>query len=71
MVAKKGLQASNERLSLALEAAQLATFDWNVRTGEIIRDSNWFAMVGYDEAETEPDMSFWCECATPMIRIGC
>jgi PAS domain-containing protein len=33
---QEALQESQERLHLAMEAGEIGTFDWNVRTNEII-----------------------------------
>ncbi len=53
------LRESRERLSLAVEGAELATWDWNLQTGEMIRSPRWAEMQGYPHDEIEPTLEFW------------
>jgi PAS domain S-box-containing protein len=45
--AELSLAASEERMSLTIEAAQIGTFDWNVRTEEIIWNDYHRLLLGY------------------------
>jgi PAS domain S-box-containing protein len=45
--AELALAVSEERMSLTIEAAQIGTFDWNVRTGEIIWNDYHRLFLGY------------------------
>jgi PAS domain S-box-containing protein len=45
--AELDLAASEERMSLTIEAAQIGTFDWNVRTGEIVWNDYHRLFLGY------------------------
>jgi PAS domain S-box-containing protein len=45
--AELALAASEERMSLTIEAAQIGTFDWDVRTGEIIWNDYHRSLLGY------------------------
>lgn len=56
--AVQALRESRERTELALTAADLGTWDWNVRTGEVI-DRRWAEMLGYGPGEVEPDVRSW------------
>ena len=38
------------RSELAIDAAQIGTFDWDLTTGELIWDARLIALFGYDEA---------------------
>jgi len=58
-VAEQSLRASEARRALALEGAQLATWDWNIRTGEVLRDAPWFTMLGFEEDATTREAAFW------------
>lgn len=49
----------SERLALALQAAKLATWDSDVRTGLITFDARWAAMLGHDAAETTLPFPEW------------
>ncbi|MFP4345980.1 MAG: PAS domain S-box protein [Anaerolineales bacterium] len=53
------LRESREHLSLAIEGAELATWDWNLQTGEMIRSPRWAEMQGYGYDDLEPTLSFW------------
>jgi len=43
---RERLRASEERLTLALRSSNLAFFDWNVDTGEVLLSAEWAAMIG-------------------------
>lgn len=50
--AEQELQDSQRRLELALDASGLATWDWDVTTGNVRLSPQWFRILGY---EPEPD----------------
>ncbi|MBL8058036.1 MAG: PAS domain S-box protein, partial [Anaerolineales bacterium] len=52
-------QAQAARYQLALEGADLGTWDWNVATGEVAFNARWCAMLGYAPEEVAPDVSVW------------
>lgn len=58
-VAEQSLRASEARRVLALEGAQLATWDWDLRTGEVIRDAPWYKMLGLGEDASTSQAGFW------------
>lgn len=64
-VAEQLLRSSEARRVLALEGAQLATWDWNLRTDEVIRDTPWFNMLGLPEEVTVRPADFWSERIHP------
>ncbi|MEO1627507.1 MAG: PAS domain S-box protein, partial [Bacteroidota bacterium] len=56
---QEALRENEERLSLALEAGQLGTWDWNIKTGETVYNRRWAEMLGYELDEIQPnDKSF-------------
>ncbi|MGF1643398.1 MAG: PAS domain S-box protein [Thiotrichales bacterium] len=55
----EALRLSEQRLAQALWAADLGTWDWNIRTGQIEINPRWAAMLGYDRAEIEPTIESW------------
>ncbi|MFC1833238.1 PAS domain S-box protein [Thermodesulfobacteriota bacterium] len=57
--ADKRVKESEERLTLALEGADLGTWDWNVKTGEQIFDRRWAEMLGYSLEEITPHVVSW------------
>ncbi|MCC6971003.1 MAG: PAS domain S-box protein [Phycisphaerales bacterium] len=68
---RRALRLQNERLDLTLSAADLGTWDWNVRTGEVAFNENWCRMLGYEPSEIEPDVSVWERLVHPedMARV--
>jgi PAS domain S-box-containing protein len=53
------LREAQERLDLALRGADLATWDWNIATGEAIFNARWAEMRGLRPEEVEPSVSSW------------
>jgi PAS domain S-box-containing protein len=52
--AERALEESEERLNLALSAANDGLVDWNVRTGAIFYSPRSFTMLGYEPDEFVP-----------------
>ena len=61
--ARAALHVSEERLSLALEAAKDAVWEWNPGTREAYFSPQWFAMLGYEPDEKAHDYETWKELA--------
>ena len=53
------LKESRERLSLALEGAELGLWDWHLPSGSVSYNEQWAAMLGYRLDELEPSVSVW------------
>ena len=53
------LQMAYERLSLAVDAAGIGFWDWNIQTGEVFYDEQWLKMIGYQVGEIEITNNFW------------
>ncbi|MBS3780739.1 MAG: diguanylate cyclase, partial [Desulfovermiculus sp.] len=45
---------TKDRLDFALQAANIALWDWNMQTGELVITEQWAEMVGYTLDELEP-----------------
>ena len=45
------LQVAQDRAQLALDGAELGTWDWNIKTGIATFDKRWFQMLGYEADE--------------------
>jgi PAS domain S-box-containing protein len=58
-VAARVIQESEQSLKLALEGADLGTWDWNSQTGEVIINERYAAMLGHTMDEIEPDYYGW------------
>jgi len=53
------LKQSGERLDLAMKAAEIGSWDWNIETGTVIFNEQWARMLGYELSEIQPDVSSW------------
>jgi PAS domain S-box-containing protein len=52
--AEDALRMAQERLDLALKGADLATWDWNVKTDAVVFNSRWAEMRGFRPEEVRP-----------------
>lgn len=59
------LRASQQRLELALQGADLGLWVWNVQTGENIIDQRAAEMLDYSLEEVEPSIAWWDERTHP------
>jgi len=57
--AERALRRSEERLALALDAAEYGVWDWDVRSGEVVYGDRWISMLGYRREEVEPTLEAW------------
>ncbi len=57
--AQMTLRENHVRLQLALEAANIGTWDWNPQTNEVASSKQWKAMLGYQEDEIGNSLSEW------------
>jgi PAS domain S-box-containing protein len=53
------LRESQERLERALRGAGLGTWDWNIKTGEVVFNARWAEMRGFTFADVKPDIDSW------------
>ncbi|NEV62459.1 PAS domain S-box protein [Thiorhodococcus minor] len=51
---ERALEESRERLSLALDAAEVGMWDWRIPTGQLEVNARWAQMLGYELEELEP-----------------
>ncbi len=56
---EKALKESEERFNLVLKAADIAAWDWDVKTGDTVFDEHWAGMLGYLLEEIEQNVSTW------------
>ncbi|HQO33517.1 MAG TPA: PAS domain S-box protein [bacterium] len=68
--AEEALRESEERMELALQGADLGTWDWNIVTGEVIFNKRWAEIVGYSLDEIEPHLSTWERLVYPDDMPG-
>jgi PAS domain S-box-containing protein len=59
------LRESRERLSLALDGAELGMWDWKIETGELVINERWAEMLGYTLEEIDPHVRVWMSLLHP------
>lgn len=59
---------SEERTRLALEGADVAFWDWNLPTGNVIFSDRFYTMLGYTPAEFPADYENWTRQIHPEDR---
>jgi PAS domain S-box-containing protein len=64
------LRDSQERLELALLGGDLATWDWNVKTGEVIFNARWAEMRGLRPEQVKPHVESWTAGVHPDDMPG-
>ncbi|HYW51009.1 MAG TPA: PAS domain S-box protein, partial [Gemmatimonadaceae bacterium] len=57
--AETALTQSEERLRLAVDAARMATWDWELATGRLVWNAEQFRMLGLREGIDEPTHERW------------
>jgi signal transduction histidine kinase len=57
--AEQALLTSEERLSLAVEGAAIAFWDWDVATGKMIWSDRFYTLMGDDPVTTRPTFEAW------------
>ena len=57
--AEEAIRASEERFTLALQGAQEGVWDWNIETNAVWYSPRYKEMLGYTEAEIEPNIGAW------------
>jgi PAS domain S-box-containing protein len=59
------LRESEGRLERALRGGSLGTWDWNIKTGEVIFNSRWAEMRGFSPDEIRPHVDSWSSNVHP------
>ena len=68
--AEQGLHDNEQRLRLALEGANLGTWDWHVPSGTVTFNKRWAEMLGYSMTELRPHISTLEELSHPEDRAA-
>jgi PAS domain S-box-containing protein len=63
--AQNQLRESEERLERALRGSNLGTWDWNIKTGEVVFNSRWAEMRGFSLDEIRPHVDSWSSNVHP------
>ncbi len=66
---ESALKLSQERLQLAVFGSSLGLWDWNIATGETYFDSQWKAMLGYEETEIKNSVKSWENLLHPEDKL--
>lgn len=66
--AEATLRENEERLSLAVEVGQFASWDWDLRTGEVRWNDRHFLLQGYAVGEVKPSFEAWIARVHPDDR---
>lgn len=53
------LKESNQRLDLALNAAELVVWDWDIKAGQVYLSDKMYKILGYDENEGISNADLW------------
>jgi PAS domain S-box-containing protein len=65
---EEALQASQERLDLAVFGARLGVWDWNVQTGEVLFNPRWVKMLGFTQQDIAPTIEAWRQMIHPQDK---
>ena len=66
--AEEALKESEERLELAVEAANFGIWDWNLRTNNVIRNDRYVEILGFSAEELEENFENWMDRLHPEDR---
>ncbi|WP_108660257.1 CheR family methyltransferase [Acuticoccus kandeliae] len=58
-------QEAAERLQIAIQTGRLATWDWDIATGNLVWSDGHFALLGYEVGEVEPSYDLWLKHVFP------
>jgi PAS domain S-box-containing protein len=59
------LKLNKQRMELIIRGADLGTWEWEIKTGEVIFNSRWAQMLGYNPDEIKPHVSSWSNLLHP------
>jgi PAS domain S-box-containing protein len=60
------IEQNEQRLTAVLDATQIATWEWNVQTGETNYNERWAEIIGYSLAELQPlSLNTWVQFSHP------
>jgi diguanylate cyclase (GGDEF)-like protein/PAS domain S-box-containing protein len=62
------LQDSEEQLRLVLEGAELGFWDWDIPSGQVIRNERWANILGYSFEEIQHSTQQWTDFIHPDDR---
>ena len=60
--------ANEQRMELALQGAELGSWDWHVPSGAVVLNERWCNILGYRSREIVPHMDSWRQLVHPDDR---
>ena len=66
--AQEALRQQEERLRLALAAARMASWEWNIASGSVVWNDTHYRMMGYEPREVQPSYHAWANRVHPDDR---
>jgi PAS domain S-box-containing protein len=60
--ARKAIEQSEKQLSYVMDATLEGIWDWNVQTGGLIHNDQWYKILGYDPAELTHTVDDFVKC---------
>jgi PAS domain S-box-containing protein len=64
-LAENALRVSEERLRRAQQAAHLGTWDWDLKSGEIVWSEGMYELLGIEPVASGPSIERWLEVVLP------
>jgi PAS domain S-box-containing protein len=68
--AEETLRANEERLRLANDAARLATWDWDIPSGDVVWNDHHYRVLGYEPGAIQPTYEAWADRIHPDDRAA-
>jgi PAS domain S-box-containing protein len=65
VAAERKLKSSEQRLRLAIEAGNIAIWDWDVASGQSVWNDQHFHFLGYEPGTIEPSYQAWARRVLP------
>jgi len=63
---KEKIKKQSNRLNMIIEGANIGTWEWNVKTGELVLNEKWAEMLGYKLEELQPtSIKTWEDLTNP------
>lgn len=68
---EQALRENERRLELALEASNLATWDWDIASGKVQFSPQWWRILGYEPGEIPTRIEAWETLTHPddLVRV--
>ena len=68
--AERALRESEERLAMAIRGGDLGMWDWDITTGQLVKNDRLATMLGYDPSEIGPTAEAWMDLVHPDDMVS-